>query len=130
MGIAAGGNINPSGLSMFEPIGGSAPKYTGLNVINPMAAICAGAMMLDSLGETKAAAAIETAVATITPTMKSQAAGRMGYSTTELGDAVVKALRAAAKPAVVRKELNISKVVTSTAADKPKRKCGRSKTAK
>ena len=42
MGIAAGGNINPEGVSMFEPIGGSAPKYTGKNVINPLAAICAG----------------------------------------------------------------------------------------
>ena len=41
MGIAAGGNINPEGVSMFEPIGGSAPKYTGKNVINPLAAICA-----------------------------------------------------------------------------------------
>src|SRR5512136_1365843 len=62
MGIAAGGNINPQGTSMFEPIGGSAPKYTGQNVINPLAAICAGAMMLDFLGETAAAQAIETAV--------------------------------------------------------------------
>ena len=53
MGIAAGGNINPEGTSMFEPIGGSAPKYTGKNVINPLAAICAGQMMLDFLGETE-----------------------------------------------------------------------------
>jgi 3-isopropylmalate dehydrogenase len=102
MGIAAGGNINPKGLSMFEPIGGSAPKYTGLNVINPMAAICAGAMMLDTLGEHQAAAAIEAAVATVTPTMKSQAAGMLGYSTTDVGDAVVTALRAAATPAKAR----------------------------
>jgi 3-isopropylmalate dehydrogenase len=50
MGIAAGGNINPQGTSMFEPIGGSAPKYTGKNVINPLAAICAGGLMLDFLG--------------------------------------------------------------------------------
>jgi 3-isopropylmalate dehydrogenase len=41
MGIAAGGNINPEGESMFEPIGGSAPKYTGMNVINPLACIFA-----------------------------------------------------------------------------------------
>ena len=93
MGIAAGGNINPGGLSMFEPIGGSAPKYTGLNVINPMAAICAGAMMLDTLGETAAARAVEAAVAAVTPKMKSQAAGRMGMSTTEVGDEVVKELK-------------------------------------
>jgi len=93
MGIAAGGNINPKGLSMFEPIGGSAPKYTGLNVINPMAAICAGAMMLDTLGESKAAKAIENAVAQFTPKMKSQAAGKMGFSTTEVGDEVAKLVK-------------------------------------
>jgi 3-isopropylmalate dehydrogenase len=92
MGIAAGGNINPKGVSMFEPIGGSAPKYTGLGVINPMATILAGAMLLDELGETKAAAAVEDAVAAITPKMKSQAAGRMGYSTSQVGDLVVQAL--------------------------------------
>lgn len=93
MGIAAGGNINPGGISMFEPIGGSAPKYTGLDVINPMAAICAGAMMLETLGERTAAAAIETAVASVTPTMQSQSAGKMGMSTTQVGNAVVKALK-------------------------------------
>lgn len=96
MGIAAGGNINPTGLSMFEPIGGSAPKYTGMNVINPMAAICAGAMMLDTLGESAAAAEIESAVAAFTPKMKSQAAGKMGYSTTEVGDQLVAMLEAMA----------------------------------
>ena len=89
MGIAAGGNINPEGVSMFEPIGGSAPKYTGQNVINPLAAVCAGAMMLDTLGECEAATAIETAVADVTGNkMDSMAAGRMGYSTTEVGDLV------------------------------------------
>ena len=91
MGIAAGGNINPQGVSMFEPIGGSAPKYTGKNVINPLAAICAGAMMLENLGETKAGKAIEEAVITIVRTkMKSLAAGKMGYTTSEVGDLVVK----------------------------------------
>jgi len=94
MGIAAGGNLNPEGVSMFEPIGGSAPKYTGKNVINPLAAICAGGMMLDILGETKAAKMIEDAVMLITGTkMKSMAAGKMGYSTTEVGDLVVKHLK-------------------------------------
>ncbi len=89
MGIAAGGNINPEGVSMFEPIGGSAPKYTGQNVINPLAAICAGAMMLDTLGEIDAAKAVEDAVAFVTgEKLKSLAAGRMGYSTTEVGDLV------------------------------------------
>ena len=89
LGIAAGGNINPEGVSMFEPMGGSAPKYTGKNVINPLAAISAGGMMLDVLGETKAAQAIEKAIMDVTATkVKSLAAGKMGYSTTEVGDLV------------------------------------------
>ena len=93
MGIAAGGNLNPQGVSMFEPIGGSAPKYTGKNVINPLAAICAGQMMLEVLGEEKAAVAIEDSVKWVTAEkLKSLAAGKMGYSTTEVGDLVVKGL--------------------------------------
>jgi 3-isopropylmalate dehydrogenase len=93
MGIAAGGNINPEGVSMFEPIGGSAPKYTGQNVINPLAAICAGAMMFKELGEAEAGIAIEKVVADITANkLKSLAAGRMGYSTTEVGDLVAEGL--------------------------------------
>ena len=89
MGIAAGGNINPNGVSMFEPIGGSAPKYTGMNVINPLAAICAGAMLLETLGELSAAQAIENAVKEVTGTkIKSLAAGKMGHSTSEVGDLV------------------------------------------
>ena len=93
MGVAAGGNINPEGVSMFEPIGGSAPKYTGKGVINPLAAICAVAMMLDQLGEQGAAQRVEKAVMHVTGTkLKSLAAGRMGYSTTEVGDLVVEAL--------------------------------------
>jgi len=90
MGIAAGGNLNPEGVSMFEPIGGSAPKYTGKNVINPLAAICAVGMMLEQLGEEKAAKMIEDTVINIVKTkLKSLAAGKMGYSTTEIGDLVV-----------------------------------------
>ena len=93
MGIAAGGNINPQGASMFEPIGGSAPKYTGQGVINPLAAICAGQMMLDFLGEHQAAQAIETAVIKITrDKIKSLAAGKMGYTTSQVGDLVAAAL--------------------------------------
>ncbi|HUX58554.1 MAG TPA: 3-isopropylmalate dehydrogenase [Bacteroidales bacterium] len=89
MGIAAGGNINPEGVSMFEPIGGSAPKYTGKNVINPLASIAAGAMMLDHLGEVKAALVIENAIMDVTANkLKDMGAGRMGYSTTEVGDMV------------------------------------------
>ncbi|MGR3310418.1 MAG: 3-isopropylmalate dehydrogenase [Candidatus Brocadiales bacterium] len=93
MGIAAGGNINPEGVSMFEPIGGSAPKYTGKNVINPLAAICACAMMLEFLGEEEAAKSIERAVIKVTSQkLKSLDAGKMGYSTTEVGDLVVEAI--------------------------------------
>ncbi|MCU0242499.1 MAG: 3-isopropylmalate dehydrogenase [Vicinamibacteria bacterium] len=93
MGLAAGGNINPKGVSMFEPIGGSAPKYTGKNVINPLAAVCAGMMMLEHLGEVKAAQAIEEAVKMVTGTkLKSMAAGQMGYSTTQVGDLVANAV--------------------------------------
>jgi len=89
MGIAAGGNINPEGVSMFEPIGGSAPKYTGKNVINPLAAICAVGMMLENLGEAKAGKAIEDAVIKVAnEKLKTLAAGKMGYSTTEVGDLV------------------------------------------
>ena len=93
MGIAAGGNINPQGVSMFEPIGGSAPKYTGKNVINPLAAICAVGMMLEHLGENAAGKAIEDAVIKIVKTkLKSLTAGQMGYSTSELGDLIVENL--------------------------------------
>lgn len=89
MGIAAGGNINPQGVSMFEPIGGSAPKYTGKNVINPLAAICAGGLMLQHLGEEQAGRTIESAVIEVTSKhLKSLAAGKMGRSTTEVGDLV------------------------------------------
>lgn len=89
MGIAAGGNINPEGVSMFEPIGGSAPKYTGKLVINPLAAICAGTMILESLGESAAAEAIEKAVIDVTThKLKSLQAGQMGYTTNEVGDLV------------------------------------------
>ncbi len=89
MGIAAGGNINPSGVSMFEPIGGSAPKYTGKNIINPLASISAGAMMLEHLGEETAAKAIENAIMDVTANkLKDMGAGKMGYSTTQVGDLV------------------------------------------
>jgi 3-isopropylmalate dehydrogenase len=91
MGIAAGGNINPQGTSMFEPIGGSAPKYTGKNVINPLAAICAGGMLLEHIGEEDAALDIEKAVMkAVGKDIKNLGAGKMGMSTTEVGDLIVK----------------------------------------
>jgi 3-isopropylmalate dehydrogenase len=90
LGIAAGGNINPEGVSMFEPMGGSAPKYTGKNVINPLAAISAAGMMLDTLGEAKAGAAVDKAVhdALASGKIKSLSAGKMGMGTTQVGDLV------------------------------------------
>ena len=93
MGIAAGGNINPEGVSMFEPIGGSAPKYKGKNMINPLAAICAAGLMLEHLGEIESGKAIEKSVMKVTEKeIKSLAAGQMGYTTSEVGDLVVKNL--------------------------------------
>lgn len=92
MGIAAGGNINPEGVSMFEPIGGSAPKYTGKHVINPLAAIEAGRMLLEELGEVTAAKAIQKAVTETCTKVKSLSAGKMGYTTEQVGDLVAGAL--------------------------------------
>jgi len=99
LGVASGGNINPKGVSMYEPMGGSAPKYTGQNVINPMAAIGALAMLLRETGVhqnnptlTAAGNRVEAAMMKVTPTMASQAAGKMGLSTTQVGDAVIAAL--------------------------------------
>src|SRR6266516_3982856 len=89
MGIAAGGNINPSGASMFEPIGGSAPKYTGQDVINPLAAIGAIEMLVDELGEARTARRIDTGIRFACSKMTSMRAGEMGYSTSEVGDLVV-----------------------------------------
>lgn len=90
LGVAAGGNINPEGVSMFEPMGGSAPKYTGQNVINPLAAIAAAGMMLDTLGEPEAAVAVDRALtqALNGGKIKALAAGRMGLGTREVGDLV------------------------------------------
>ena len=94
MGIAAGGNINPEGVSMFEPIGGSAPKYTGMNIINPLAAISALQLLLENLGEKAAGARIEKAVITMTgEKLKGLAAGKMGYSTSEVGDMVAELVK-------------------------------------
>lgn len=95
LGVAAGGNINPRGVSMYEPMGGSAPKYTGQNVINPLAAIAAMAMLLRETGNNRgdrklieAGNRVEAAIMATTPKMRSMAAGKMGYSTTQVGDMV------------------------------------------
>jgi 3-isopropylmalate dehydrogenase len=92
MGVAASGNINPEGVSMFEPIGGTAPNFTGQNVINPMAAIGAVQMMLRHLGEAEAADAVDKAMTSVFPQLAGMGAGEMGYSTTQVGDMVAAAV--------------------------------------
>jgi 3-isopropylmalate dehydrogenase len=89
MGIAAGGNINPDGVSMFEPIGGTAPSETGKGTINPLAAIGAMEMLLRQLGETAAAERVDRGIRHATGRMKSMRAGEMGFTTSEVGDLVV-----------------------------------------
>ena len=89
MGIAAGGNINPVGVSMFEPIGGTAPSETGKGTINPLAAIGALEMMLRQLGEIEAAGRVDRGIRAATAQMKSMRAGEMGFTTAEVGDLVV-----------------------------------------
>jgi 3-isopropylmalate dehydrogenase len=89
MGIAAGGNINPHGVSMFEPIGGTAPSETGKGTINPLAAIGAMEMLLRQLGEVEAAERVDRGIRAATQQMKSMRAGEMGFTTTEVGDLVV-----------------------------------------
>ena len=95
LGVAAGGNINPDpgGLSMYEPMGGKRfLKYTGKNIINPIAAIAAAGMMLQQCGHPKAGDRVMKAVEIVTGTkMQSQAAGKMGYGTREIGDLVCEA---------------------------------------
>jgi 3-isopropylmalate dehydrogenase len=95
LGVAAGANLNPDpgGTSMFEPMGGSAPKYTGQNAINPIAAISAVAMLLEFSGQEAASRRVMRAIQYVTAhKMKSQAAGKMGSGTREVGDLVVQAL--------------------------------------
>jgi 3-isopropylmalate dehydrogenase len=100
MGVAAGGNINPDpgGTSMFEPMGGSAPKYTGKNMINPIAAIAAMGMLLEHTGHTSAANRVLRAIQSVTGSkMKSQNAGQMGYTTSQIGDLVAEAVSCASE---------------------------------
>ncbi|MCM8804874.1 MAG: 3-isopropylmalate dehydrogenase [Candidatus Omnitrophica bacterium] len=92
LGIAAGGNINPIGVSMFEPIHGSAPKYAGKNIACPLATISAGGMMLENLGEKEAAKLIEKSIikALSEGYIKSLEAGKMGMTTSQVGDLIAK----------------------------------------
>lgn len=94
LGLAPGGNINPEGTSMFEPIHGSAPKYKGLNKVNPIATIWAGAMLLDSLGETQASSGVLTAIECNLRARKVRTFDLGGHATTsEVGSDITKHLR-------------------------------------
>jgi len=98
LGIAAGGNIHPGRVSMFEPIHGSAPKYKGQNKANPLATICAVKMMLDYLGENKAASKLDEAIcSSISSGRIKSVDANSGISTTEVGDIVVSELRKKSK---------------------------------
>lgn len=90
LGIASGANLNPNGVSMFEPIGGTAPGFEGRGEINPLAAIGAAAMLLGSLGEADASVNLERAVGKVAGSLPSLRAGEMGISTSEVGDRVVR----------------------------------------
>ena len=91
LGLAPGGNINPNGISMFEPIHGSAPKYKGLNVANPLATIWAGAMMLDELGEKKSSNLIVNSIEHLVKQKKVLTKDMSGRAkTSEVGDELVK----------------------------------------
>ncbi len=94
MGVAASGNLNPESTAMFEPIHGSAPRYTGKNQINPIAAVGAAGMMLDHLGHADAAAKVEKSISDLLASgkIKDLGAGRMGYTTEEVGDLIAEGL--------------------------------------
>lgn len=92
MGVAPSGNINPEGVGMFEPVHGTAPSFAGQGVINPIATILTSVIMLNHLGEDKAAQNIENAAKSVIKKMKSMLVGQMGYSTSEIGDMVVESL--------------------------------------
>lgn len=96
LGFAPGGNINPdrtAGVSMFEPIHGSAPKYGGLNKANPIATILAGKLMLEHLGEERAAELVEQACEDVLDAGKVRTYDIGGKSTcSDMGDAIVERL--------------------------------------
>ncbi len=91
LGLAPGGNINPDGVSMFEPIHGSAPKYKDQGVINPLAAILAGQLLLEEIGEGSLASLLEESVVRVLEEGRVRTRDLGGTSTTsQMGDAVVK----------------------------------------
>lgn len=95
LGVAPGANIGENG-ALFEATHGSAPKYKGLNKVNPTAVILSGALMLEHLGETEAANRLETAVAdviregkNVTYDMKADKKDPTAVGTKEMGDAII-----------------------------------------
>lgn len=92
MGVASSGNINPNGVSMFEPVHGTAPNFAGKGTINPIATILTAMVMLRTFGEYAAASAIDRAVEKTIAKMDSMLVGEMGFSTSEVGNMVVENL--------------------------------------
>ncbi|HUW67417.1 MAG TPA: isocitrate/isopropylmalate dehydrogenase family protein [Candidatus Nanoarchaeia archaeon] len=94
LGLAPGGNINPKGTSMFEPIHGSAPKYKGMNRANPIATIWAGAMLVEQMGEQEAADAIVAAIERDIIEAKVLTKDMAGNSTTsDVGDEIARLVK-------------------------------------
>jgi 3-isopropylmalate dehydrogenase len=87
MGVAASGNIHPGKVSLFEPIHGSAPKYKGKNAVSPVAAVAAVGMMLEYIGETAAAQAIESSIAQLLASKRIPSLdASSGLRTSDVGD--------------------------------------------
>ncbi len=94
IGLAPSGNINPKGVSMFEPVHGSAPDIAGKGIVNPVAQILAGALMLQSLGEERAGALVEKAVEEVLREGKVRTPDLGGSSSTEqMGDAIAEKVK-------------------------------------
>ena len=96
LGVAPGANIGYNGMAVFEAIHGSAPKYTGLNKVNPTALILSGVLMLRHLGETEAADSLENAVAavikegkSVTYDMKASRDDPTAVGTSQMADAII-----------------------------------------
>ncbi len=102
MGVAASGNIHPGRVSLFEPIHGSAPKYKGKNAVSPIAAIAAVGMMLDYVGEPKAAQAIEGSIAALLGTKRIPSLdASSGLKTSQVGDMVCEEIKSQGSPTSV-----------------------------
>jgi isocitrate dehydrogenase (NAD+) len=103
LGIAPGANLGDGGIAIFEATHGSAPKYKGLNKVNPTAMLLSGVLMLEHLGEERAAARLEAAIARViregrdvTYDLKPDRNDKTAVGTREMGAAIVKAMQAEA----------------------------------